>query len=195
MGSCFVGLLEALVSWTGTADDSSVIITASCLCTLVLDLTTEEFLLSSSDFDSKTLEKLSKLIARSLHQGIPDDDIEQSNQKQIILSGYRRWSDRYPRVKNILQQHVSVWFSAYDCRQSLVKREPTPPDTNLKLKYTRAWYSSILRWVLSIHKLAILAHYLHVRCCWCALICLGVCQMPMHSLWVQAIIGYGSSSM
>ncbi|XP_066163614.1 uncharacterized protein [Oryza sativa Japonica Group] len=108
MGSCFVGLLKALVSWTGTADDSSVIITASCLCTLVLDLTTEEFLLSSSDFDSKTLEKLSKLIARSLHQGIPDDDIEQSNQKQIILSGYRRWSDRYPRVKNILQQHVSV---------------------------------------------------------------------------------------
>uniref|UniRef100_A0A0E0GE54 Neurochondrin n=1 Tax=Oryza nivara TaxID=4536 RepID=A0A0E0GE54_ORYNI len=87
MGSCFVGLLKALVSWTGTADDSSVIITASCLCTLVLDLTTEEFLLSSSDFDSKTLEKLSKLIARSLHQGIPDDDIEQSNQKQIILSG------------------------------------------------------------------------------------------------------------
>ncbi|XP_040376742.1 uncharacterized protein LOC102708695 [Oryza brachyantha] len=108
MESCFVRLLQALVAWSGSADDSSVTMTASCLGTLVMDLTTEEFLLSCSDFDSKTLESLSQLIARSLYQDIPDDDMEQSNQKQIILSGYRRWSDRYPHVTTILQQHVSV---------------------------------------------------------------------------------------
>ncbi|KAL5212003.1 hypothetical protein ABZP36_022850 [Zizania latifolia] len=108
MESRFICLLQALVAWPGTTDDSSVIMTVSCLCTLVLDLTTEEFLLSCSDFDSKTLERLSELIARSLRQDIPDDDGEQSNQKQTILSGYRQWSDRYPRVTNIVQQHVSV---------------------------------------------------------------------------------------
>uniref|UniRef100_A0A0D9VM78 Neurochondrin n=1 Tax=Leersia perrieri TaxID=77586 RepID=A0A0D9VM78_9ORYZ len=86
MESSFIRLLQALVAWTGTADDSSIIMTASCVCTLVLDLTTEEFLLSCSDFDSKTLERLSQLIARC----------------------YRRWSDRYPRVRNIVQQHVSL---------------------------------------------------------------------------------------
>ncbi|KAG8072777.1 hypothetical protein GUJ93_ZPchr0006g41107 [Zizania palustris] len=111
MESRFICLLQALVAWPGTTDDSSVVMTVSCLCTLVLDLTTEEVLLSCSDFDSKTLERLSELIARSLHQDIPDDDMEQSNQKQIILSGYRQWSDRYPGVMNIVRQHVSVTSS------------------------------------------------------------------------------------
>nr|CAB3451378.1 unnamed protein product [Digitaria exilis] len=65
--SCFIRLLKALVTWA--------------------DLTSEEFLLSRSDFDTKTLGSLSELILRSLQQGIPDDDGEQLNQKQIIVSG------------------------------------------------------------------------------------------------------------
>lgn len=106
--SCFVRLLQALVTWAGTTDASSVIMTASSLCTMVLDLTSEEFLLSCSDFDSETLGSLSELIVRSLHQEIPDDDREQFNQKQIIVSGYTRWADRFPHVKNVVHQHVSL---------------------------------------------------------------------------------------
>ncbi|KAF8730097.1 hypothetical protein HU200_017064 [Digitaria exilis] len=106
--SCFIRLLKALVTWAGTTDASSVTMTASCLCAMLIDLTSEEFLLSRSDFDTKTLGSLSELILRSLQQGIPDDDGEQLNQKQIIVSGYRRWADRFPHVKNVVEQHVSV---------------------------------------------------------------------------------------
>lgn len=104
----FVRLLEALTTWAGTMDASSVIMTASSLCTMVMDLTSEDFLLSCSDFDSKTLETLSDLIVRSLQQDIPDDDGEQLNQKQTIVSGYKRWADRFPRVKNVVNRNVSV---------------------------------------------------------------------------------------
>ncbi|XP_066332736.1 uncharacterized protein [Miscanthus floridulus] len=104
----FIRLLKALVTWAGTTDASSVTMTASCLCAMLLDLTSEEFLLSCSHFDTKTLGSLSELIIRSLQQDIPDDDREQFNQKQIIVSGYRRWADRFPHVKNVVEQHVSV---------------------------------------------------------------------------------------
>ncbi|KAL6635290.1 hypothetical protein ACP70R_027961 [Stipagrostis hirtigluma subsp. patula] len=106
--SCFIRLLQALVTWAGTTDASSVIMTASSLCTMVLDLTSEEFLLSCSDFDSNTLGSLSELIVRSLHQDIPPDDREQFNQKQVVVSGYRRWADRFPRIKKFVEEHASV---------------------------------------------------------------------------------------
>lgn len=54
----------------GTTDASSVTMTASCLCAMLIDLTSEEFLLSRSDFDAKTLGSLSELILRSLQQVI-----------------------------------------------------------------------------------------------------------------------------
>ncbi|XP_044421408.1 uncharacterized protein [Triticum aestivum] len=92
----------------GTTDASSVIMTASSLCTMVMELTSEEFLLSFSGFDPKTLGSLSDLIVRSLRQDIPDEDREQLNQKQIIASGYRRWADRFPSVRNVVHQHASV---------------------------------------------------------------------------------------
>ncbi|KAI5017173.1 hypothetical protein ZWY2020_037551 [Hordeum vulgare] len=63
---------------------------------------------SGQGFDPKTLGRLSDLIDRSLHQDIPDDDSEQLNQKQFIASGYRRWADRFPGVRNVVHQHVSV---------------------------------------------------------------------------------------
>ncbi|OEL12975.1 hypothetical protein BAE44_0026006, partial [Dichanthelium oligosanthes] len=85
--SYFIRLLKSLVTWAGISDASSVTMTASCLCAMLLDLTSEEFLLSCSDFDSKTLGSLSELIVRSLKQDIPGDDGEQFNQKQIIVSG------------------------------------------------------------------------------------------------------------
>jgi uncharacterized membrane protein YjjP (DUF1212 family) len=53
-----------------TTDASSVTMTASCLCAMLLDLTSEEFLLSCSHFDTKTLGSLSELIIRSLQQVI-----------------------------------------------------------------------------------------------------------------------------
>uniref|UniRef100_A0A453PXC3 Uncharacterized protein n=1 Tax=Aegilops tauschii subsp. strangulata TaxID=200361 RepID=A0A453PXC3_AEGTS len=92
----------------GTTDASSVIMTASSLCTMVMELTSEEFLLSFSGFDPKTLGSLSDLIVRSLRQDIPDEDREQLNQKQIIASGYRCWADRFPSVRNVVHQHASV---------------------------------------------------------------------------------------
>ncbi|KAF7091732.1 hypothetical protein CFC21_094292 [Triticum aestivum] len=108
MEPCFIRLLQALITWAGTTDASSVIMTASSLCTMVMELTSEEFLLSFSGFDPKTLGSLSDLIVRSLRQDIPDEDREQLNQKQIIASGYRRWADRFPSVRNVVHQHASV---------------------------------------------------------------------------------------
>ena len=52
----------------GTSNASSVTMTASCLCAMLIDLTSEEFLLSCSEFDAKTLGSLSELIVRSLQQ-------------------------------------------------------------------------------------------------------------------------------
>lgn len=105
---CFIRLLKALVTWAGTTDASSVTMTASCLCVMLLDMTSEEFLLSCSHFDANILGSLSEIIIRSLQQDIPDDDSEQFKQKQIIVSGYKRWADRFPRVKDVVEQHVSV---------------------------------------------------------------------------------------
>ncbi|GJM87147.1 hypothetical protein PR202_ga03073 [Eleusine coracana subsp. coracana] len=104
--SRFIRLLQAVVTWAGTTDASSVIMTASCLCTMVLDLTSEEFLLSCPGFDTMTLKSLSDLIVKSLQQDIPDDDREQFNQKNIIVSGYKQWADRFPCIKNAVEQHV-----------------------------------------------------------------------------------------
>jgi hypothetical protein len=101
--SRFIRLLKALVTWAGTTDASSVTMTASCLCAMLLDLTSEEFLLSCSHFDAKTLGSLSELIITSLQQDIPDDDRDQFNQKEIIVSGYKRWADRFPHVKNVVE--------------------------------------------------------------------------------------------
>jgi len=106
--SCFIRLLKALITWAGTSNASSVTMTASCLCAMLIDLTSEEFLLSCSDFDAKTLGSLSELIVRSLQQDVPDDDGEQFNQKQVIVSGYRQWADRFPHVKNVVDKHVST---------------------------------------------------------------------------------------
>ncbi|AQK75850.1 neurochondrin family protein [Zea mays] len=105
---CFIRLLKALVTWAGTTDASSVTMTASCLCVMLLDMTSEKFLLSCSHFDANILGSLSEIIIRSLQQDIPDDDSEQFKQKQIIVSGYKRWADRFPRVKDVVEQHVSV---------------------------------------------------------------------------------------
>jgi hypothetical protein len=64
--------------------------TASSLCAMVLELTSEEFLLSCSRFDAKTLESLMIPLPIVL-QDIPDDDLddhcEQYNQKETIVSG------------------------------------------------------------------------------------------------------------
>ena len=54
--------------FVGTSNASSVTMTASCLCAMLIDLTSEEFLLSCSEFDDKTLGSLSELIVRSLQQ-------------------------------------------------------------------------------------------------------------------------------
>lgn len=46
-------------------DDASVIMMASSICSLILDLTSEEALLNNPDFTSGDIGNLSKLIRRS----------------------------------------------------------------------------------------------------------------------------------
>jgi len=141
----FTHWMVTMLLHIGTSNASSVTMTASCLCSMLIDLTSEEFLLSCSEFDAKTLGSLSELIVRSLQQDVPDDDGEQFNQKQVIVSGYRRWADRFPHVKNVVDKHVSVW-SFFSPRYVL--HEWKPANWNLK-----AQICPCLR-------------YLHVTCYW-----------------------------
>lgn len=51
-------------------NDPTTVMMASCICALIFDLTSEEYLLSVSNLDRRTLESLSQLIAKSFSQVI-----------------------------------------------------------------------------------------------------------------------------
>nr|CAD1827788.1 unnamed protein product [Ananas comosus var. bracteatus] len=104
----FVNLLRTLALWAGTTNDPSIIMMASSICTLIFDLTSEESLLNRSDFDPRTLESLSQLIIRSLDQDIMDESRDHSDLRQIITAGYRRWAERFPRVRNAIERAVNI---------------------------------------------------------------------------------------
>lgn len=53
------------------SSDPSIIVVASGVCALILELTSEEFLLSHCDFDISALESLSYLFVASLDQVLP----------------------------------------------------------------------------------------------------------------------------
>lgn len=63
-----VKLLKALAYWTeGTHNyDPSIVMMASRMCALLLDFTSEKALLKNPNFDNKSLDRLFRLIARSL---------------------------------------------------------------------------------------------------------------------------------
>ncbi|KAG6480394.1 hypothetical protein ZIOFF_063894 [Zingiber officinale] len=101
--SDFVNLLHALIFWNENCKDPSVMMMVSSICCLVLDLTSEESLLNQSSFDQSSLEKLSHLIARSLNQGELEYLKDHSDLHQIISAGYCNWADRFPSVRNAVE--------------------------------------------------------------------------------------------
>ncbi|KAJ3695540.1 hypothetical protein LUZ60_000917 [Juncus effusus] len=104
----YLKLLQIFPLWAGNSTDPAILIVASCVCVLILDLTSEEFLLGNSEFDPKTLEILSHLIIASLNQRISQDDEQLMDQRQTIISGYKRWAGRYPRISSMVQHSISI---------------------------------------------------------------------------------------
>ncbi|KAI7987574.1 Neurochondrin [Camellia lanceoleosa] len=104
----FVRLLRALVYWTGDTDDLSVIMMASSICTLIFDSTSEEALLQHPSFDRSDLISLSQLIVRSLaicgQEMMSDDAKAEADLHQIVASGYSRWADRFPHIREAVER-------------------------------------------------------------------------------------------
>ncbi|KAJ0961319.1 hypothetical protein J5N97_000725 [Dioscorea zingiberensis] len=104
-GSQLVHLLQALALWTEGWKDPSIVMMAASICSLLFDLTSEGFLLKHSDFDSNVLESLAQLIVRSLNQEeFSNPTIGQLDLHQIIRAGYSQWVDRFPHVRNAVEQ-------------------------------------------------------------------------------------------
>ncbi|CAA6670218.1 unnamed protein product [Spirodela intermedia] len=106
-GSHFVCVLQPLASWAeANNEDGSVVMMASSICSLVLDLTSEEALLAQRHVDRASLERLSQLVARSLSPSMQlgGDDVN-SNQDlhQIVSSGYLRWGARFPTLRRLIE--------------------------------------------------------------------------------------------
>ncbi|XP_058203344.1 uncharacterized protein LOC131317754 isoform X1 [Rhododendron vialii] len=105
--ACFVHLLGALAYWTGDTDDLSAIMMASTICALIFDSTSEEALLQHPSFDERLLNSLSQLIARSLAisgKEILDEAKAEVDLHQIVSSGYSRWADRFPHIREAVER-------------------------------------------------------------------------------------------
>ncbi|XXG58996.1 hypothetical protein AAC387_Pa04g1165 [Persea americana] len=106
--SNIIDLLQALTSWTEDDNDISTIMMASSLCSLVLDLTSEEALLNHPSSPSRMLHSISQLILRSLDtygQGeMHDDGNAEQDLHKIVTAGYARWANRFPYIKQIVER-------------------------------------------------------------------------------------------
>eukprot|EP00268_Persea_americana_P036404 TRINITY_DN3588_c0_g1_i9.p1 TRINITY_DN3588_c0_g1~~TRINITY_DN3588_c0_g1_i9.p1 ORF type:complete len:639 (+),score=109.43 TRINITY_DN3588_c0_g1_i9:169-2085(+) len=111
--SNIIDLLQALTRWTEDDNDISTIMMASSLCSLVLDLTSEEALLNHPDSPSRMLNSISQLILRSLDtygQGeMHDDGNAEQDLRKIVTAGYARWADRFPYIKQIVERSSCLW--------------------------------------------------------------------------------------
>ncbi|XP_060208842.1 uncharacterized protein LOC132636153 isoform X2 [Lycium barbarum] len=103
----FIGLLVALSHWAEGTDEASIVMMASSICSLILDLTSEEALLNHPDFTSGNIGSMSKLIERSFamcgQDLISDDATAEVDLFQIITSAYSSWADRFPRIKQAVE--------------------------------------------------------------------------------------------
>ncbi|KAJ6673946.1 NEUROCHONDRIN [Salix viminalis] len=105
--STFIDLLKALGYWAGNANDLSVIIMASSICALIFDYTSEETLLNHPNFDNSSLHNLYKIIARSLascKQDMSDMVREETDLLEIVTSGFSRWANRFPRLREAAER-------------------------------------------------------------------------------------------
>ncbi|KAK9674310.1 hypothetical protein RND81_12G225100 [Saponaria officinalis] len=104
--SSFVHVLMALAYWTEGTCDSSIIMMASSICSLIFEAMSEETLLQYPDVNLSVLRKLSQLIAKSLsirEEDMGSDDKSEADLREIIASGYSRWSDRFPLVRQAVE--------------------------------------------------------------------------------------------
>lgn len=110
----FIRLLVALSRWAEGMDDASIIMMASSICSLILDLTSEEALLNHPDFTSGDIGNLSKLIRRSFvmcgQDLISDDAKAEVDLFQIITSAYSSWADRFPSIKQAVESSGPFGF-------------------------------------------------------------------------------------
>lgn len=103
--SVFLHVLKALAYWTARTSDSTVIMMASSICSLIFDNTSQKALLRCPEIDIGTISRLSLLIARSLtigtqktyHNANSDEDLH-----QIIAAGFSRWANRFPAVRDVV---------------------------------------------------------------------------------------------
>ncbi|KAJ8751729.1 hypothetical protein K2173_025902 [Erythroxylum novogranatense] len=104
--STSINLLNALGHWAENVDDPSVLMMASSICSLILDHTSEAALLKHPNFDSSSINSLARVIARSLAswQGMSDAVRAEMDLLEIITSGYSRWADRFPHVKQMVER-------------------------------------------------------------------------------------------
>nr|XP_016493015.1 PREDICTED: neurochondrin-like isoform X1 [Nicotiana tabacum] len=103
----FIRLLVALLHWAEGTDDASIVMMASSICSLILDLKSEEALLNHPDFAAGNITSLSKLIGRSFAmcgQDLMSDDAKaEVDLFQIISSAYSSWADRFPRIRQAVE--------------------------------------------------------------------------------------------
>ncbi|KAG2261334.1 hypothetical protein Bca52824_068413 [Brassica carinata] len=97
--STFSSLLMALTYWADGNKDTSVVMMAASICSLICDFTTEEALLKQPSFNNSSLDSLARLIARSLSSSGQDITSDTEDLLELITAGYSRWKDRFPTVK------------------------------------------------------------------------------------------------
>ncbi|KAL6534128.1 hypothetical protein OROHE_013961 [Orobanche hederae] len=103
-----IKLLQALSCWTEETNETSVIMMASSICSLILDSTSEEALLRHPDFNADNLIALSQLMKRGLitsgQELISDDSNLNDDLHQIVTSGYSSWANRFPHIKQVIER-------------------------------------------------------------------------------------------
>ncbi|XP_020241641.1 neurochondrin isoform X2 [Asparagus officinalis] len=104
-----VRLLQALALWTEKNNDPTTIMMASCICSLIFALTSEESLLKRSNLEGRTLEALSQIIAISFSQAELSYDVgEHLDLHEIVTAAYSQWSDRYPLVRTAVERALNL---------------------------------------------------------------------------------------
>ncbi|XP_074343307.1 uncharacterized protein LOC141682514 [Apium graveolens] len=104
-GADVAELLEALVYWTGNTGDKPIIMMAASIAALLLDFISEDTLRRQSGFDSGKLAGLCQLFKRSLTLCDEDQSGEaEADLYEIVISGYSRWSERFPDIKAAVER-------------------------------------------------------------------------------------------
>ncbi|KAL8171678.1 hypothetical protein V2J09_023482 [Rumex salicifolius] len=88
-------------------DNITIVMMASSICSLILDILSEEILLRYPDFGSDALDSLSHVIVKSLAtcgQEMCDDSKSDADLHELIFAGYSRWADRYPHIRRAVER-------------------------------------------------------------------------------------------